>query len=374
MLIMPLGDIFIEAFDIEAYQYSRLVSAYAFAAFLSAIVSIFYLDRFDRKKSLLFIYSGFIIGTILCAFANSYELLLTARFLTGMFGGIMGALILAIISDLFQFEERGYAMGVLMSAFSAAAALGIPFGIYLAAKGSWQLPFKVIGYSGIFINLMILIFFPSITSHLKDQSKSIEFKQTLLQIFSDQNQVRALIAGFVLVLGHFLIIPFISPYMIKNVGLEQIEISYQFFFGGLATIITGPFIGKLTDRFGVQKMFLLIVLISIIPTLIITNLGPSTLVTAIAASVFFFVFASGRFIPANAIITAATGTKNRGSFLSMKSSLQQLAIALASLFSGLIVTIENDSYIRYPIVGVLSVLICISSIYFLRKLNVADGN
>ncbi len=374
MLIMPLGDIFIESFDLSASEYSRLVSIYAFAAFFSAIVSMFYLDRFDRKSALMFIYSGFVMGTIASAYSPNYELLLLSRLFTGAFGGIIGALALSIISDLFKFEERGYAMGVLMAGFSAAAALGVPFGIFLAAKGGWQLPFQVIGFSGIVIAGVTYKIFPSLNDHLEGQSDKVNFVKTIRTITNDKNQVSALIAGFVLVLGHFLIIPFISPYMIKNVGLSQIEISYQFFFGGLATVITAPIIGRLTDKHGTQKMFVILMLICIIPTLLITHLPVVTLFYAICASVLFFIFASGRFIPANAIITAATGSENRGSFMSMKSALQQLAIGLAGVLSGLIVFIEDDKYINYPYVGYLSCLICIVSIYFLGKIRVAKGN
>ena len=65
MLIMPLGDIFIESFNISAAQYSFLVSAYAVGAVLSSIVAFLFLDRFDRKISLLFLYSGFVVGCLL---------------------------------------------------------------------------------------------------------------------------------------------------------------------------------------------------------------------------------------------------------------------------------------------------------------------
>jgi len=374
MLIMPLGDIFIETFKISAPEYSYLVSSYAFAAFFSALIGIKYLDRFDRKKALVFIYAGFSIGTFLCAFANTYEILLISRFFTGLFGGIIGALVLSIVSDIYSFKERGYAMGILMAAFSAASAFGVPTGIYLAAKGNWQLPFLIIGIAGFVITALLFFYFPSLTKHMQSSGPKKSLRQILKNVYRDKNQVNALIAGFVLVLGHFLIIPFISPYMIKNVGLSQMEITYQFFFGGLATVFTANIIGRLTDRYGVQRLFLYLVLLAIVPTLIIANLKVVPLAVAIGISVMFFIFASGRFIPANAIITASTGSENRGSFMSIKSALQQLAIALSAFISGAIITIEDGQYVNYPIVGILAVVITLSSIFFVRKLKVAKGN
>ena len=113
MIMMPLGDTFMSLFGINPQQFSLLVSSYALAAFGSSLLAVSFLDVFDRKRALLFIYGGFTIGTFLCALAPSYEVLLTFRFITGAFGGVLGALALSVVSDLFPFQERGRAMGIL---------------------------------------------------------------------------------------------------------------------------------------------------------------------------------------------------------------------------------------------------------------------
>jgi len=375
MLIMPLGDIFIEEFEISSGEYSLLVSAYALAAFFSSLVGVFYLDRFDRKTSLLFIYFGFGLGTLACAFADSYIQLISLRIFTGVFGGMIGAMVLSVVSDLYPFKERGTAMGILFSAFSAASALGVPVGIYLAAKSNWQLPFMVIGLFALGICGFVFLFFPSMKSHLKVQEKKMDFVKTITAITSDKNQLNALLAGFVLVLAHFMIIPFISPYLIKNVGISQVDIAYQFFFGGVATVVSAPFIGRMTDKYGVMKVFTVVMVLSFIPTVIITNLKVVPLWVAISFTTMFFIFASGRMISPNTIITAAASTANRGSFMSVKSALQQLAIGLSALISGSIVYIGTDDlYHNYAYVGYISIVIALFTIVLLKRLKVAEGN
>lgn len=375
MLIMPLGDIFIEEFSISSGEYSLLVSAYALAAFISSLLGVFYLDRFDRKTALLFIYTGFGVGTLLCAFADTYLQLISLRLLTGFFGGMIGAMVLSVVSDLYPFKERGAAMGILFSAFSAASALGVPIGIYLAAKSNWQLPFMIIGIFALVICGFVFLFFPTMKSHLSVQAKTMSITKTITAITSDKNQLNALLAGFVLILAHFMIIPFISPYLIKNVGLSQVEIAYQFFFGGVATVVSAPFIGKMTDKYGVMKVFTIVLFLSFIPTVIITNLNVVPLWIAICYTTMFFVFASGRIISPNTIITAAASTTNRGSFMSVKSALQQLAIGLSALISGSIVYIGTDDlYHNYSIVGYLSIGIALFVILLLRRIRVAEGN
>lgn len=376
MLIMPLGDTFISEFNISPSQYSWLVSSYALAASMSCILGIIFLDRLPRKKALLILYGGFAIGTFLCSLCTSYETLISLRAATGFFGGMIGALVLSIVSDLFPFKERGAAMGVLFAAFSAASALGVPFGIYLAAKGSWQIPFMVLGLLGVVISAVIFFTFPIMDNHLQYQPKK---RKSLLQILravlNDTNQVFALAAGFVLIMGHFMIIPFISPFMIKNIGLTQMEVAYQFFAGGVATSITSPIIGKMTDKYGVMKVFITVMIISWIPTILITNLTTAPLSIAVSLVAFFFIFGSGRMISPNTIITAAAGTETRGSFMSLKSALQQFAIGATAIISGLIVTLgEDGKYQNYDIVGYLAIFFCIITIYLVSKIRVAKGN
>lgn len=376
MLIMPLGDTFISEFNISPSQYSWLVSAYAIAASLSCVLGIVFLDRLPRKRALLILYGGFAVGTFLCSLCTSYETLITLRAATGFFGGMIGALVLSIISDLFPFKERGTAMGILFASFSAASALGVPFGIYLAAKGSWQIPFMVLGLLGVVIAAIILFTFPDMNAHIQLQPKKRKSLFAILgTVLGDQNQVNALTAGFVLIMGHFMIIPFISPFMIKNIGLTQMEVAYQFFAGGVATSITSPIIGKMTDKYGVMKVFIIVMVVSWIPTILLTHLTTAPLSIAISLVAFFFVFGSGRMISPNTIITAAAGTETRGSFMSLKSALQQLAIAATAFISGTIVTIgEDGKYQNYNYTGYLAIFFCIITIYLVSKIRVAKGN
>ena len=373
---MPLGDIFITEFGISAAQFSLLVSAYSFAAFFSSLIGVFYLDIFDRKKALLFIYLGFAIGTFLCSYADSYEWLLCLRIGTGLFGGMISAMVLSIVSDLYLFKERGKAMGMLMGAFSVASAIGVPFALYLAAQGDWQTPFFVLGISCSIVCGIVAITFPSMTAHLNTIDSDRSFHQTLTAITNDSNQLNALLAGFVLVLAHFLIIPFISPYLIKNVGFSQMEITYQFFFGGLATVISSPLIGRAVDKYGVMKVLITTMILSFIPTYIITNLSFVPVTVGVMYTTLFFVLATGRMIAPNTIITAAASQSNRGSFMSFKSALQQLAVALSALISGQIIFIneKTDLYENYDLVGYFAIVLGIITLFLVRQIKVAKGN
>ena len=373
MIMMPLSDIFMEDFDIDASSFSYLVAAYAFGAFLSSIIGVFLLDRFDRRKSLLFIYTGFVIGTLLCGLAWSYWSLLIVRFVTGIFGGIIGALALSIISDLYSFKERGKAIGILMAAFSAASALGVPAGLYFAALNGWKIPFLFLAVLGALLLVVAYFIMPKMEDHI--EAIRPKPKKVIRMIRTDRNQINALFLGVILVMGHFIIIPFITPYMTRNVGFEQYQISYIYLIGGVLTIFSGPLIGRITDRFGALRTFYVVVVLSFIPVLILTNLGPTPIPWALVVTSLFFILGSGRMISPNTMITASVGPSNRGSFMSVKSALQQLAIALSSIISGAIVYINDEGMMsNYSYVGFLSVLFCIFAMLIAPKLRVAKGN
>jgi len=362
-------------FAISPGEYSLLVSAYAIAAFCSSILGMFYLDFFDRKNVLMFIYLGFSVGTILCAFSDTYQTLLFMRFITGLFGGIIGALVLSIVADLYLFKERGKAMGVVMAAFSAASALGVPFGLYIAEGFGWEYPFLLLGGLGLVVSVFIYFYFPSMSEHLTKLDRNRNKKDTLFLIIKDKNQLTALIASMVIVLGHFLIIPFITPYMIRNVGLSQSDIVYIFLLGGIATIFSARIIGSMVDKYGVMPVFIVTMIICVIPTIGITHLGPASLVTALIFTTLFFVFGSGRMIPPNTLITAAASQENRGSFLSMRSGMAQLAIAFSAFLSGIIVTeMPDKSLINYNYVAYLSIVVCFLGLYLTSRISVAKDN
>ena len=222
MIMMPLGDIFMNIFAIDPQQFSLLVSAYASGAFISSLLAVFYLDVFDRRRGLIFLYAGFVVGTFLCGLAPSYYWLLTIRFITGLFGGVIGAMALSIVSDVFRFERRGKAMGYLMAGFSAAAALGVPLGLFLADQFSWKMPFFTVAGMGAVLLGLIIWKFPSLTGHLESVDKVRSFRNVLGAIFLDRNQVNALVLGFRIGHGTFSHYPFYRAVHVAQCRIQPI--------------------------------------------------------------------------------------------------------------------------------------------------------
>ncbi len=374
MIMMPLGPQLMKLFQISPKQFGFAVSAYSITAGITGFISAFFVDKFDRKLVLFFAYIGFIIGTFSCAFAPSYELLVAARILAGFFGGLIGAQVLSIVADTFEYQRRASAMGILMTAFSLASVIGVPTGLWLAARFSWHAPFLVIGSLGVLIAVLIALFVPPVNKHL--QAPSTEKRNpfhVLTVIFNTPNQMRALTLSIVLMLGHFCIIPFIAPSLVGNVGYSQDNIFLIYLVGGLLTIFTAPLVGKIADRRGKYPVFVFFALFSLIPVWLITNLWPMPLWAVLSISGLFFVTINGRMIPTQAIVASVTMPQQRGGFMSINSSMMQLASGVAANVGGAIVVEGANGRIEnYGWVGWFSIVMILACVYLAGRVKPVD--
>jgi MFS transporter, DHA1 family, inner membrane transport protein len=374
MIMMPLGNYLLPHFHITARLFSWIVASYPITACVSGLIAAFYVDQFDRKKVLLFAYSGFLIGTFCCGIAPDPFFLMGARILTGFFGGLIGAQVLSIIADTFPYEKRGRAMGTIFMAFSVASVFGVPFSLYLANQISWHAPFIFIAIVGLPVIGLIIRFLPPMHSHLEHREESRvtlrpDVKGILSEMINNKNQVIALFLSGMLMLGHFLIIPFINPYMEFNMGFSRTSTPMIYMVGGVCALLSSSVIGRLADRYGKFRIFSICLVLSVMPIFFITNMPAIPFYAVLAIFGFWFTFSTGRNIPAQAMITTVVNPAQRGQFMSFNSSFQQLYTGFASIIAGLIVAQDDKGRIlNYNWVGYLSIAIVFSTLFLGRRL------
>lgn len=373
MIIMPLGKQFMQLFDITPQQFSVIVSSYALSAFAVGFFGAMFIDRFDRKKALLFTYLGFTLGTFACGLTENYYLFLAARSITGAFGGLLSALVLAIIGDTIPLKRRGQAMGFVMTAFSAASVVGVPAGLYLAATFNWRAPFLTIGAIAAIFVVLIAVFLPKLNSHLRGSNIQRNPVKIMGNIFRDSNQRAALLFTTILMLGHFTIIPFIAPYMQLNIGFSDHEVTYIYAVGGTLTVFLLPFFGRLADRFGHARVFTLASMGALASIFAITNLNTTSMAIALCATSSFFVVASGRNVPATTMVTSVVRPESRGSFMSVRTSVNQMSMGLASFMAGLIVTANPDgSLSNYQYAGYIAIGMSLLAVVLAWRLKLVE--
>ena len=370
MVISPLGDILMKTLDMTTANFGFAVSAYAFSAGISGLLAAGFADKFDRKKLLIFFYTGFIIGTVFCALSTSYMMLLMARIVTGLFGGVIGSVSLAIVTDLFVIHQRGRVMGFIQMAFATSQILGIPVGLYFANNWGWHSAFIMIAVLGVLILIAIITQMQPIIKHLEVQSDKSPFLHLWHTLSNKQYQIGFASIAFLSV-GGFMLQPFGSAFLVNNIKISQLELPMVFFFTGLSVLFIMPLVGKLSDKISKFKLFAAGSILSIIMILIYTNLNPIPLWEIVVINMILFMGIMSRMIPATTLNTAIPGLEDRGAYMSISSSLQQIAGGIAAVCAGYIVHQKTKTapLENYDILGYVIAIITLCSIFFIWRVN-----
>ncbi|WP_276374488.1 MFS transporter [Chryseolinea sp. H1M3-3] len=362
MVLSPLGAILMPELNITPAQFGMVVSAYAFSAGASGLLAAGFADRFDRKKLLLFFYGGFIIGTTFCAVAPDYHDLMLARIITGIFGGVLSSISFAIITDLFKLEVRGRVMGFVQMAFASSQVLGIPIGLYFANLFGWHSPFIMLVGICVVAGLLIIVFMRPIDAHLKIPSTRNPF-QHLIKTISKLDYLRAFAATTLLATGGFMLMPFASAFSVNNLGITLEQLPMLYMVTGVFSMITGPLVGKFSDQVGKYNIFMIGSLITMVVVGIYCNLGITPLWIVLALNVIMFAGVSSRIISSSALLTAVPLPQDRGAFMSINSSVQQISGGIATFIAGLIVVqtpngkLEHYDTLGYVVIGAMLITI-----------------
>jgi predicted MFS family arabinose efflux permease len=336
MVMSPLGDLLMKDLKVRPMEFGIVVSSYALAAGVSGILTAGFADRFDRKKLLIFFYSGFILGTLFCGISRSYEQLVLARIFTGIFGGVMSSISMAIVADLFSIQQRGRVMGFMQMGFGLSQILGIPISLYIAAQYNWQMPFFLIVVLAIVMLLFIVFGLKPVNQHLERANSNSPFKH-LLNTVKNRNYRIGFLATAFMSLGGYLMMPWGSAFAVNNVGISQKELPLLFMIVGISTFLIMPLIGMLADKINKFQLFMIASIIMIAAVVVYVRLEHSTFLILVLVNVFMMGGIMARMVPSQALTSAVPEPHDRGAFMSINSSLQQIAGGIAAIIGGKIV-------------------------------------
>ncbi len=371
MIMMPLGPQLMRDLGISPRQFGGLISSFAITAGVVGLAAAPFTDRFDRRKLLLFCYAGFALATLACGLADSATTLLCARAVCGAFGGVSGATLMAIVADVVPAERRARGMGIIMTAFSVAAALGVPFGLKLAQVWKWEAPFLVVAGIAAVVWTGLFRILPPVRGHLTGDK--VRSGRDFLELLRNRNAWVGLSLMVAVVFGHFTIIPYLSPYLVGNVGVPETSLFLVYLTGGLVTIFTGPFIGKMADRHGRYLVFSILVAGACIVIRLLTSSGPLPLWQSLLLAGFFFAFASGRFVPSQAVISLAVPSNRRGAYMSLVACSRDLASGITAAIGGrIIIEGPGGQLLHFEKLGWLAIGVSILSLWIFRQVKSAE--
>ena len=374
MIMMPLGPILMQAMGIGTHEFGLLVASYSFSAAVSGVLAATFVDLFERKRLLLISFALFGLATLACGLAPGYSTLILARGVAGVFGGIMGALIHTMVGDAIPFSRRARANGIVASAFSLSTIAGVPLSLWLANHLGWRAPFVFIAALSVVFLAIGLRFLPELRLHLSEEKRDHLLSATF-SVLGDANHLRALLFSSLIIFSGFTVIPYITVYAVNNVGIAQLDIPLVYLVGGFATFITARLIGRWADKYGKVEVYRWVALLALVPLLLVTHVGQLPLWGWLICTTCFFVFVSGRMIPAMAIIASAAQPALRGTFMSLNGTMQSLAMGLATTLAGFLTSLDaSGRIVGYSLVGYVAIAANLLAVWFVSRIEMHGRN
>lgn len=371
VIVMPLAPSLKADLGIDSKQFGWFVASYGFASFVGTVFAARLLDRFGRKRALLTLYLGFALSTLYCGVAPNFIAIITARAAAGLFGGVLGAAVMAVVGDVFVDARRGTAMGVIMSSFAIASIAGVPLGLMLAERWNTQAPFTILALLSMLIWAMAAYFLPQLKDHIVKDRRS----PSMMELIFVASHLKAFLFTTALVFGSFMVVPFLADAMVANAGMQKENVKYIYLAAGLATFVSTIIIGRLSDRYSKRLMYSAIAGIAVVMSIVVTNLPEVSLANGLLACTGFMVFTSGRMVPGQALITGCALPAVRGGFLSLNTAVQSAAMGAASVLSGSL--ISNDAsgkLVGYSTVGLIAAGCALVSIILANQLKLVDSH
>jgi predicted MFS family arabinose efflux permease len=369
MVMMPLGPFLMQGLGIDTRQFGLLVAAYSFCAAASGLLAAGFIDRFERKRAMLVLFSLFGLATLACGLATGYTSLIVARGLAGVFGGILGSLVQTLLADAIPFQRRATAGGVVATAFSVSTVAGVPLSLWVAEAWGWRMPFLLIAVLVVAVWIAAFRWLPHLDGH-RDGGEPRHPLLAIADVLRDGNQRRALAFAATLIFSTFTVIPYLTVYSIGNAGVLASQIPLVYLAGGIATLFSARRIGRWSDRIGKRRAFRWLALAAMVPILVLTHIHDVGLLGWLPASIAFFVLVSGRMIPAMALISSAVDPARRGAAMSLNSTVQSLAMGAASSLAGFVITQGTDGrFVGYDTVGYIAVAAGIAAIAMVGRIR-----
>jgi predicted MFS family arabinose efflux permease len=248
--------------------------------------------------------------------------------------------------------------------------IGVPSGVMLAAHFGWASPFYILVLCSLPILLLAARVLPALDGHVARRAPLSAALPDLVALYRVPNHLKAFLLSAVNMATGMMVIPFISPVLVSNVGLEPAEITYVYLAGGVATFFTARMVGQWSDRAGAHKVYRALSLLFILPVLFITHMPVIPLIGVMLFFPFFMVLASGRNIPMQALMTTVPDPSRRGAFLSANAAIQQVGTGLGALLGGLTLKTDAAGHISgYGLNGWIAAGLAVSTVLWVGQIR-----
>src|SRR6185436_11542660 len=153
-------------------------------------------------------------------------------------------------------------------------------------------------------------------------------------------------------------------FAVNNLHVSYKQLPALFMASGLAALFIMPLVGKLSDKIDKVKIFTVAAISMMIIIIVYTNLKPIPFAYIVMLNIVMMTAIMSRIVPAMALVSALPKMQDRGAFMSINSSLQQIAGGIAAGIGGIIVVQQTKTspLQHYNTLGYVIVVIIIANI------------
>jgi predicted MFS family arabinose efflux permease len=232
-------------------------------------------------------------------------------------------------------------MGFVTTAFATSQVMGIPLGLYVSNAWGWHAPFLMIAAVSAVVGIAIFATLRPINAHLQQVRDRNPLHHLLATVLKPRHQW-GFAATMLLALGGYMLMPFGSTFTVNNLGIPLDELPMIYMVTGVAASFAGPVVGRISDAAGKYRTFAVGSLLAIAIVIYYTHRAVTPLAGVMALNVAMFTAIGARQVSAQALAAAIPAAPDRGAYMSISSSMQQLAGGVASFFAGLLVTQNGE--------------------------------
>jgi predicted MFS family arabinose efflux permease len=364
MIIAPILPRIAEALEISAGLQGMLVSGYAIALAICALIIGPVSDRFGRRRVILWGTGAMAVVLLLHGLADDFATLLTVRILAGAAGGILTGSAVSYVGDYFPYERRGWANGWVMSGFAVGQIIAVPTGTILADRFGFAAPFVLFAGVMAVSFTLVLTRVPQPDIERSSELSVMSALRSYAGLLRDRQIVAAALAYATMFFAISSFITFVPTWAEADLGLLPDHVAIWFAVGGGASVLVGPQAGRLSDRFGRKPL----IVFSCVGTAMLFAGSTLLVIGPLTGGLLFFslmALLGMRLAPFQALLTALVPDHSRGSLLSLVVATGQVGGGLGGAMAG--VAYERSGFAGCTMLG--AVAIAITGVLVMRGLR-----
>lgn len=361
-MVAPILPQLSKLFNTSVQHVSFIEPAYLLSYGISTLIYAPLSDRYGRFPVITFSLYGFILVTFFTGFAQNINQLIFLRLLTGLLSGGVAPTTIGWIGDNFPYEKRGHALGIFFGFMAAGTAFGSSSGALLTSFVGWRMLFWIVAGLGLLI-LGILTLNRSSFFH-KQNENIIEIKTMISEYYTILKLKRARRTYIFVLLNsmfHSGIFAWTGFFFFSNYHLNEKGVGLALLGYGIPGLFLGPFLGKLADRFGRNKIIPIGITVGAISTLLLAMHYPLWI------SCFLIAFLSLAFDMTHPLFAAiiTTLSERKGIAIGLFAFVMFMGYGVGSLIFSLIINIGiNESF---QVFGLCAVVGAILSVFVFKN-------